>query len=62
MRPRRHYPIPYHYPGSYEQPEEMVVHCACGEWEFFSQASAGGDCNTDWAPDFEAHEQDMAFD
>ena len=62
MRRSQHYPIPHHYPGTHEQPEEMVVQCACGEWEFSSIASAGGDCNTNWAPDFEAHEQDMAFD
>ena len=62
MRPTQHYPIPHHYPGTHEQPEEMVVQCACGECEFFSQASAGGGCDTDFLPDFEAHVNDTAFD
>ena len=55
MRPSQHYPIPHHYPGTLEQPEEITVYCSCGEWEFFSQASAGGPCDTAWGPDFEAH-------
>ena len=62
MRPTQHYPIPHHYPGTHEQPEEMVVQCTCGEWEFFSQASAGGGCDTDFLPDFEAHVAEEAFD
>lgn len=65
MRPAEHYPIiPRHgyFPGSLEQPEEITVYCACGEWEFFSQASAGGGCDTAWGPDFEAHVNEEAFD
>ena len=50
-----HYPIPHHYPGTLEQPEEITVVCSCGEWEFESIASAGGACDTAWGPDFEAH-------
>ena len=62
MRRSQHYPIPHHYPGTLEQPEELTVYCSCGEWEFFSQASAGGGCDTDFLPDFEAHVNDTAFD
>ena len=65
MRPAEHYPIiprHGHFPGSLEQPEEITVYCACGEWEFFSQASAGGGCDTDFLPDFEAHVAEEAFD
>ena len=62
MRRSQHYPIPTRYPGTLEQPEELTVTCSCGEWEFFSQASAGGPCDTDYWPDFEAHQNDMAFD
>ena len=36
-----HYPIPHHYPGTQESPEEITVICSCGEWEFESIASAG---------------------
>ena len=49
MRPAEHYPIvpPLGYsPGTLESPEEITVYCACGEWEYFSQASAGGGCDT----------------
>ncbi len=49
-----HYPIPHHYPGTQESPEEITVICSCGEWEFFSQASAGGG-GQEWGADFEAH-------
>ena len=56
-----HYPIPHHYPGTQESPEEITVICSCGEWEFFSQASAGGACDTAWGPDFEAHANDMDY-
>ena len=62
MRPTQHYPIPHHYPGTLEQPEEITVYCTCGEWEFFSQASAGGGCDTGFLPDFEAHVAEEAFD
>ena len=50
-----HYPIPHHYPGTLESPEEITVVCSCGEWEFESIASAGGACDTAWGPDFETH-------
>ena len=65
MRPAEHYPIiPRHgyFPGSLEQPEEITVYCACGEWEFESIAGAGGPCDTAWQPDFEAHIAEEAFD
>ena len=62
MRPTQHYPIPHHYPGTLESPEELTVYCSCGEWEFESIASAGGPCNTAWQPDFEAHIAEEAFD
>ena len=52
-----HYPIPHHYPGTQESPEEITVICSCGEWEFFSQASAGGGVQ-EWGPDLEAHERE----
>ena len=52
-----HYPIPHHYPGTQESPEEITVICSCGEWEFFSQASAGGGVQ-EWGPGFEAHERE----
>ena len=58
MRPTQHEPyLPPHgyFPGTLEEPEEITVYCSCGEWEFFSQASAGGSCDTAWGPDFEAH-------
>lgn len=61
MRPNPHHPIPSYYPGTLESPEELTVYCACGEWEFFSQASAGGMCDTDWGPDFEAHANDSDY-
>ena len=55
MRPAQHYPIPHHYPGTLESPEELTVVCSCGEWEFESIASAGGPCDTAWRADVEAH-------
>ena len=51
MKPAQHYPIPQHYPGTLESPEEITVVCSCGEWEFESIASAGGPCDTAWGPD-----------
>ena len=57
-----HYPIPHHYPGTQESPEEITVICSCGEWEFESIASAGGPCDTAWGPDFEAHQNDMDYE
>ena len=60
MRPRRHYPIPYHYPGTATEPATIEVECACGEWEFFSQANINGGPDA-WGPDFEAHEREEAF-
>lgn len=48
--------------GSLEQPEEITVHCTCGEWVFESIAGAGGPCDTDFLPDFEAHVNEEAFD
>lgn len=65
MRPNQHEPyIPKHgyFAGSLEQPAEITVLCTCGEWEFSSQASAGGPCDTDWGPDFEAHINDVSYD
>ena len=62
MRPAQHYPIPHHYPGTQESPEEITVECSCGEWEFFSQASAGGGCDTAWRADFEAHASEEAYE
>ena len=62
MRPTQHYPIPHHYPATLESPEEITVYCTCGEWVFESIAGAGGPCDTDFLPDFEAHVNDMAFD
>lgn len=50
------------YHGSLEQPEEITVYCTCGEWVFESIASAGGPCDTDFLPDFEAHQTEEAFD
>ena len=58
MRPSQHYPIPHHYPGTQESPEEITVICSCGEWEFESIASAGGACDTAWGADFEAHQRE----
>ena len=55
MKPAQHYPIPQHYPGTLESPEEITVVCSCCEWEFESIASAGGACDTAWCADFEAH-------
>ena len=55
MKPAQHYPIPQHYPGTLESPEEITVVCSCGEWEFESIASAGRPCDTAWGADFEAH-------
>ena len=55
MKPAQHYPIPQHYPGTLESPEEITVVCSCGGWEFESIASAGGPCDTAWGADFEAH-------
>lgn len=65
MRPTQHewyIPKGGRFYGSLEQPEEITVYCTCGEWEFFSQASAGGGCDTNFLPDFEAHvsEEDYA--
>ena len=48
--------------GSLEQPEEITVYCTCGEWVFESIASAGGPCDTNFLPDFEAHVTEEAFD
>ena len=48
--------------GSLEQPEEISVYCTCGEWVFESIAGAGGPCDTDFLPDFEAHVNEEAFD
>ena len=60
-----HYPlIPDngYFPGTLEEPEEITVVCSCGEWEFFSQASAGGACDTAWGPDFEAHLNEESYE
>lgn len=65
MRPQEHVPVfpRNHYsPGTREEPGEFTVYCSCDGWEFFSQASAGGGCDTDWGPDFEAHQTEEAFD
>ena len=48
--------------GSLEQPEEITVYCTCGEWVFESIAGAGGPCDTDFLPDFEAHMNEESFD
>ena len=48
--------------GSLEQPEEISVYCTCGEWVFESIAGAGGPCDTNFLPDFEAHVNEEAFD
>ena len=48
--------------GSLEQPEEITVYCTCGEWVFESIAGAGGPCDTNFLPDFEAHVNEEAFD
>lgn len=50
-----------HY-GTLESPEEITVYCTCGEWVFESIASAGGPCDTDFGPDFEAHINDMDYE
>ena len=65
MRPTQHewyIPRGGRFYGSLEQPEEITVYCTCGEWEFFSQAGAGGGCDTGFLPDFEAHVSEEAFD
>lgn len=54
-----HYPIPTYYPGTLEQPAEITVYCACGQYEYFSQASIGGGCDTDWHDDYEKHLQEV---
>ena len=63
MRPTQHYPLDIQsWPRTLEQPAEFDIRCACGDWEFSSQESAGGPCDTAWQPDFEAHIAEEAFD
>ena len=65
MRPSQHewyIPKGGRFYGSPEQPEELTVYCTCGEWVFESIAGAGGPCDTNFLPDFEAHVNEEAFD
>ena len=63
MRPTQHYPLDIQsWPRTLEQPAEFYIRCACGDWEFSSQESAGGPCDTAWQADFEAHLNEEAFD
>ena len=48
--------------GSLEQPEEISVYCTCGEWVFESIAGAGGPCDTNFLPDFEAHVNEESYE
>ena len=48
-----------YWPGTPESPEEITVACLCGEWEYFSQAGAGGDCDIAWQSAHEQHLDEM---
>ena len=61
MKPAQHYPIPYPYPRTETSPAELTVICSCGEWEFFTQESAGGGLEA-WGADFEAHAQEESYE
>ena len=54
-----HYPHVKHYPGNLESPAEITVTCSCEQWEYFSQASAGGGCDTNYHDAYEEHVKAM---
>lgn len=51
-----HEPMVESYGRGYSPPTpaELTVTCTCGEWEFFSQESAGGGLEA-WGDDFQTH-------
>ena len=56
-----HYPIPHHYPRTETEPAELTIECSCGEWEFFTQESAGGGLEA-WGADFAAHLNEESYE
>lgn len=57
-----HVPYVQHFKGTQESPAEIEVRCSCGEWDYFSQASAGGGCNTDWEGSWGSHLESASED